>query len=55
VRSNSRRHSRSGRALATPELGTGAAGLTGGALLMAAPDGSLLHADPAVLADTPFP
>ena len=35
-------------------MGTGAAGLAGGALLMAAPAGSLLHADPAALAGSPF-
>jgi len=33
---------------------TGAAGLAGGVLLAAAPDGSLLRADRAVLAGTPF-
>jgi preprotein translocase subunit Sec61beta len=33
---------------------TGAAGLAGGVLLAASPDGSLLRADPAVLAGTPF-
>ena len=42
------------RALVALEVGTGAAGLAGGALLMAAPDGSLLHADPAALAGSPF-
>jgi hypothetical protein len=36
------------------ELVTGAAGLAGGVLLAAAPDGSLLRADPAVLAGSPF-
>lgn len=36
------------------ELGTGAAALAGGALLLAAPDGSLLKADLVVLATTPF-
>lgn len=36
------------------KLVTGAAGLAGEALLAAAPDGSLLRADPAVLADSPF-
>ncbi len=36
------------------ELTTGAAALAGGAMLMAVPDGSLLHADPKVLAGTPF-
>ena len=34
---------------------TGVAGLAGGLLLALAPDGSLLRADPAVLAGTPFP
>jgi hypothetical protein len=33
---------------------TGAAALAGGVLLAAAPDGSLLRADPATLAGTPF-
>jgi hypothetical protein len=42
------------RALVTLELVTGAAGLAGGVLLAAAPEGSLLRADPAVLAGTPF-
>ena len=42
------------RALVALELVTGAAGLAGGVLLAAAPDGSLLRADPAVLAGTPF-
>ena len=42
------------RALVTLELVTGAAGLAGGVLLAAVPDGSLLRADPAVLAGTPF-
>src|SRR6266576_2291307 len=37
------------RALVTLELVTGAAGLAGGVLLAAAPDGSLLRADPGVL------
>src|SRR5215831_81277 len=41
-------------ALITLELVTGAAGLAGGVLLAAAPDGSLLRADPGVLAGTPF-
>jgi hypothetical protein len=40
--------------LFTLELVTGATGLAGGALLAAAPDGSLLRADPATLAGTPF-
>jgi hypothetical protein len=42
------------RALVTLELVTGAAGLAGGVLLAASPDGSLLGADPAVLAGSPF-
>ena len=42
------------RALVALELVTGAAGLVGGVLLAAAPDGSLLRADPATLADSPF-
>ena len=42
------------RALVTLELATGAAGLAGGVLLAAAPDGSLLRADPAVLVGSPF-
>ena len=33
---------------------TGVAGLVGGVLLAAAPDGSLLRADPATLAGSPF-
>jgi hypothetical protein len=36
------------------ELVTGLTGLVGGVLLAAAPDGSLLLADPATLAGTPF-
>jgi hypothetical protein len=36
------------------ELVTGVAGLVGGVLLAAAPDGSLLRADPATLAGSPF-
>ena len=36
------------------ELVTGLAGLAGGVLLAAAPDGSLLRADPAALAGSPF-
>jgi len=36
------------------ELGTGAAAVTGGVLLVAAPDGSLLQADSAVLGGSPF-
>jgi hypothetical protein len=42
------------RALVALELATGTAALVGGALLAAVPDGSLLRADPAVLAGTPF-
>ena len=42
------------RALAALEFVTGAAGVVGGVLLVAAPDGSLLRADPSVLAGTPF-
>jgi hypothetical protein len=42
------------RALVALELVTGAAGLAGGVLLAASPGGSLLRADPAVLAGTPF-
>ena len=40
--------------LVTVELATGAAALGGGMLLVAAPGGSLLRADPAALAGTPF-
>ena len=36
------------------ELATGAMALAGGTLLAVAPDGSLLRADPSVLAGTPF-
>lgn len=42
------------RILAAVELFTGAAGLGGGVLLAVRPDGSLLRADPGVLAGTPF-
>ena len=42
------------RALVALELVTGVTGLVGGVLLAAAPDGSLLRADPATLAGTPF-
>lgn len=45
---------RPGRALAVLELGTGALAVTGGLLLALAPDGSLLAADPAALAGSPF-
>ncbi|MDN5765111.1 MAG: hypothetical protein L0H96_03420 [Humibacillus sp.] len=42
------------RLLLTLQLGTGACALAGGVLLMVAPDGSLLQADPSVLEGTPF-
>ena len=42
------------RTLVTLELATGATALAGGVLLAAASDGSLLRADPATLAGTPF-
>ena len=42
------------RALVALELVTGVAGLAGGVPLAAAPDGSLLRADPATLVGTPF-
>ena len=42
------------RALVALELATGATGLVGGVLLAAAPDGSLLRADPATLSGSPF-
>ena len=42
------------RILVGLELVTGATALVGGALLAIAPDGSLLAADPAVLAGSPF-
>lgn len=42
------------RALVALELVTGVTGLAGGVLLAAAPDGSLLRADPATLAGSPF-
>ena len=42
------------RVLVIMELATGAAAFAGGTLLVAAPGGSLLRADPAVLAGTPF-
>lgn len=41
-------------ALVVVEFGTGVAALIGGSLLVAAPDGSLLHADAAVLSGSPF-
>jgi hypothetical protein len=40
--------------LAGVELTTGAAAVVGGALLIAAPDGSLPHADLSVLSRSPF-
>jgi hypothetical protein len=43
-----------GRVLVVLELVTGVTGLVGGVLLAAAPDGSLLRADPATLAGSPF-
>lgn len=43
------------RILAGLELFTGATALVGGVLLAVAPDGSLLNAEPAVLAGSPFP
>jgi len=43
------------RALLSLELVTGVLALLGGMLLVIAPDGSLLGADPAVLNRTPFP
>jgi hypothetical protein len=49
-----RRSGMARRALVALELVTGATGLAGGVLLAAAPDGSLLRADPAALAGTPF-
>ena len=52
--SASRRGGRTRRTLVALELTTGAAGLAGGAMLAASPDGALLRADPAVLAGTPF-
>ena len=42
------------RALVTLELATGVLGVAGGLLLAVAPDGSLLRADPAALAGSPF-
>lgn len=45
---------RTRRALVALEAATGALALAGGVLLAAAPDGSLLRADPRVLAGTPF-
>lgn len=42
------------RLLVGLELGTGVAAMAGGLLLAAAPDGSLLKADPAALRNSPF-
>lgn len=42
------------RVLVGLELGTGVAATAGGLLLAAAPDGSLLRADPAALRNSPF-
>lgn len=42
------------RVLVALEMGTGAAATVGGLLLAAAPDGSLLKADPVALGDSPF-
>jgi len=49
-----RRSGAARRVLVTLELVTGATGLAGGVLLVAAPDGSLLRADLATLAGSPF-
>ena len=55
VRSSSRRRKDTARrALVSLEVATGAMGLAGGLLLAVAPDGSLLRADPATLAGSPF-
>lgn len=45
---------RSARPLLAVEVLTGAAALAGGIALIAAPDGSLLRADPQALAGSPF-
>jgi hypothetical protein len=45
---------RSERALARLELGTGVLAVIGGLLLAAAPDGSLMNADPSALVGSPF-
>ena len=42
------------RGLAALELAIGGTALAGGALLIAAPDGSLLRADPSALTGSPF-
>jgi hypothetical protein len=49
-----RRSGSARRVLVALELVTGATGLAGGAMLAAVPDGSLLRADPATLAGSPF-
>jgi hypothetical protein len=49
-----RRSRAASRTLVILELGTGTAALAGGVLLAASPDGSLLRADPAALAGSPF-
>ena len=54
VRSSVRRPGVARRVLVALELVTGVAGLVGGVLLAVAPDGSLLRADPATLAGSPF-
>jgi hypothetical protein len=54
MRLGARRGGGASCALVAVELVTGAVGVAGGVLLVAAPDGSLLRADPAVLAGTPF-
>ena len=54
ARSAGRRPGVARRALVALELVTGVTGLVGGVLLAAAPDGSLLRADPATLAGSPF-
>jgi hypothetical protein len=49
-----RRRGSARRTLIALELVTGATGLAGGVMLAVAPDGSLLRADPATLAGSPF-
>jgi hypothetical protein len=49
-----RRSGVAGRTLVALDLVTGAMGLAGGVMLAVAPDGSLLRADPATLAGSPF-
>ncbi|UPO78170.1 hypothetical protein [Arthrobacter sp. Helios] len=48
------RYSTAEKVLIGLELGTGAAALGSGLLLVLRPDGAFLHADPAVLRRTPF-